>query len=193
MDSGRAPRRGARAPGRTSTGCRRTSPSSWTATAAGPRSATCRASKAIAPASTPCATRSRPPPGSGIEVLTLYAFSVENWKRPATEVSTLMMLLKRYLRSELNTLLEQRHPLPASSAGWRSWRPTSRTSCTRAIERTAANARHAVQHRAELRRPRRDRRCGAPRDRGRRAARGARRGSASRAFSTRPGSPIPIC
>jgi undecaprenyl diphosphate synthase len=41
----------------------------------------------------------------GIEVLTLYAFSVENWKRPAAEVSTLMLLLKRYLRSELNTLL----------------------------------------------------------------------------------------
>src|SRR6058998_2466057 len=42
----------------------------------------------------------------GIQVLTLYAFSVENWKRPAAEVSTLMLLLKRYLRSELNTLLE---------------------------------------------------------------------------------------
>jgi undecaprenyl diphosphate synthase len=41
----------------------------------------------------------------GIGVLTLYAFSVENWKRPAMEVSTLMLLLKRYLRSELNTLL----------------------------------------------------------------------------------------
>src|ERR687896_182886 len=41
----------------------------------------------------------------GIKVLTLYAFSVENWKRPATEVSTLMSLLKRYLRLELNTLL----------------------------------------------------------------------------------------
>ena len=41
----------------------------------------------------------------GIGMLTLYAFSVENWKRPATEVSTLMMLLKRYLRLELETLL----------------------------------------------------------------------------------------
>ena len=41
----------------------------------------------------------------GIKVLTLYAFSVENWKRPASEVSTLMMLLKRYLRLELSTLL----------------------------------------------------------------------------------------
>ena len=40
-----------------------------------------------------------------IKVLTLYAFSMENWKRPAAEISTLMMLLKRYLRSELKTLL----------------------------------------------------------------------------------------
>jgi undecaprenyl diphosphate synthase len=42
----------------------------------------------------------------GIGVLTLYAFSVENWKRPRAEVNTLMMLLKRYIRLELNTLLK---------------------------------------------------------------------------------------
>jgi undecaprenyl diphosphate synthase len=41
----------------------------------------------------------------GIRVLTLYAFSMENWKRPRTEVNTLMTLLKRYLRLELATLL----------------------------------------------------------------------------------------
>ncbi len=41
----------------------------------------------------------------GLQVLTLYAFSIENWKRPKTEVSTLMALLKRYLRMELDTLL----------------------------------------------------------------------------------------
>ncbi len=41
----------------------------------------------------------------GIEVLTLYAFSVENWKRPPTEVAVLMGLLKRYLRLELENLL----------------------------------------------------------------------------------------
>jgi undecaprenyl diphosphate synthase len=41
----------------------------------------------------------------GLEVLTLYAFSIENWKRPAAEVSTLMALLKHYLRAELETLL----------------------------------------------------------------------------------------
>ena len=40
-----------------------------------------------------------------IDVLTLYAFSVENWKRPPTEVAVLMGLLKRYLRLELETLL----------------------------------------------------------------------------------------
>jgi undecaprenyl diphosphate synthase len=42
----------------------------------------------------------------GISVLTLYAFSVENWKRPDTEVSALMGLLKHYLRAELKTLLK---------------------------------------------------------------------------------------
>ena len=41
----------------------------------------------------------------GIDVLTLYAFSVENWKRPPAEVSVLMSLLKRYLRLELDTLM----------------------------------------------------------------------------------------
>lgn len=41
----------------------------------------------------------------GVQVLTLYAFSVENWKRPKTEVATLMALLKHYLRAELQTLL----------------------------------------------------------------------------------------
>jgi undecaprenyl diphosphate synthase len=40
----------------------------------------------------------------GIRVLTLYAFSVENWKRPATEVTMLMTLLKRYLRLELDAI-----------------------------------------------------------------------------------------
>ena len=42
----------------------------------------------------------------GIDVLTLYAFSVENWKRPRAEVNVLMMLLKRYIRLELGTLLK---------------------------------------------------------------------------------------
>ena len=40
----------------------------------------------------------------GIRVLTLYAFSVENWKRPPAEVSTLMQLLKEYLNKELENI-----------------------------------------------------------------------------------------
>jgi undecaprenyl pyrophosphate synthase len=40
----------------------------------------------------------------GIDVLTLYAFSMENWKRPRAEVNTLMMLLKRYIRLEIGAL-----------------------------------------------------------------------------------------
>jgi undecaprenyl diphosphate synthase len=41
-----------------------------------------------------------------LEVLTLFAFSTENWKRPRWEVRTLMGLLKEYLRKELDVLVE---------------------------------------------------------------------------------------
>ena len=40
----------------------------------------------------------------GLEALTLYAFSTENWKRPRYEIWTLMNLLKEYLRRELDNL-----------------------------------------------------------------------------------------
>ena len=39
-----------------------------------------------------------------LDVLTLYAFSKENWKRPRSEVTTLMTLLKEYVRRELKSL-----------------------------------------------------------------------------------------
>jgi len=42
----------------------------------------------------------------GIDVLTLYAFSTENWQRPETEVSALMSLLKRFLKSEKKDMLK---------------------------------------------------------------------------------------
>jgi undecaprenyl diphosphate synthase len=41
-----------------------------------------------------------------IEVLTLYAFSTENWQRPQPEISGLMHLLRRFLETERPTLLE---------------------------------------------------------------------------------------
>ncbi len=42
----------------------------------------------------------------GLQVLTLYAFSQENWKRPRAEVDLLMDLLKEYVRKELRALLD---------------------------------------------------------------------------------------
>lgn len=42
----------------------------------------------------------------GLECLTLYAFSTENWQRPAPEVRALMSLLQRYLRTELHRLMK---------------------------------------------------------------------------------------
>jgi len=43
----------------------------------------------------------------GIDVLTLYAFSTENWARPKEEVKALMYLLKRFLRNETEELREK--------------------------------------------------------------------------------------
>ena len=44
----------------------------------------------------------------GIRYITLYAFSVENWKRPAEEISGLMGLLDYFLKRELNNLIKNR-------------------------------------------------------------------------------------
>ncbi|MGE5893163.1 MAG: polyprenyl diphosphate synthase [bacterium] len=46
--------------------------------------------------------------GAGVKVLTLYAFSIENWDRPQEEVETLMGLLEYYLREEIEDLIEKR-------------------------------------------------------------------------------------
>jgi len=49
----------------------------------------------------------------GIKVLTLYAFSIENWKRPKKEVQALMNLLKRYIQQESKELLKNNIQLRA--------------------------------------------------------------------------------
>ena len=46
--------------------------------------------------------------GQGIGALTLYAFSSDNWRRPATEVSALFDLLGKYLRTKIDRLVEKR-------------------------------------------------------------------------------------
>ena len=114
------------------------SPSSWTATVDGRLSDIFHASKGTAPASIRSATSSKHLLGGDSSVLTLYAFSVENWKRPRAEINTLMMLLKRYLRLELNTLLSNNITFqvigrPEEFGARRS------TELEGGIERTAAN------------------------------------------------------
>src|SRR5207247_2436546 len=44
---------------------------------------------------------------AGVEVLTLFAFSEENWQRPATEISALMHLLEEYIAREVAELKDQ--------------------------------------------------------------------------------------
>ncbi|MFN2378004.1 MAG: isoprenyl transferase [Candidatus Binatia bacterium] len=51
----------------------------------------------------------------GIEFLTLYAFSTENWERPEREVGALMALLRRYVRSELGKMM--RHGIRLRAIG----------------------------------------------------------------------------
>jgi undecaprenyl diphosphate synthase len=43
----------------------------------------------------------------GVEVLTLYSFSTENWNRPPDEIAALMALLKRYVMQERSELMEK--------------------------------------------------------------------------------------
>jgi undecaprenyl diphosphate synthase len=46
-------------------------------------------------------------PGAGIGVLTLYAFSADNWRRPPSEVAWLMRIFREYLRGEVIRCLEK--------------------------------------------------------------------------------------
>jgi len=74
----------------------------------------------------------------GIEVLTLYAFSSENWNRPEQEVSGLMTILKTYLSAELSRLLK--NGIQLRCMGDLDRLPESaRTALTKAIEATSQN------------------------------------------------------
>ena len=79
-------------------------------------------------------------PNLGIEVLTLYAFSSENWRRPADEVSDLMGLLRVYLRNEIAELHENGVRL-RFIGNWRGLSPDLVAMLDEAAARTAANTR----------------------------------------------------
>ena len=75
----------------------------------------------------------------GIKYLTLYAFSSENWRRPAQEVTGLMSILKRYLKAELPRM--QQNDIRLVSIGDRERLPDGvRASLTKAISETAGNS-----------------------------------------------------
>ncbi|MEZ5303709.1 MAG: isoprenyl transferase [Verrucomicrobiales bacterium] len=74
----------------------------------------------------------------GVEYLTLYAFSAENWKRPKTEVAALMALLERFLKEKTKELMERNVRLQA--IGRLNELPEkSRNALRKAIETTADN------------------------------------------------------
>jgi undecaprenyl diphosphate synthase len=74
----------------------------------------------------------------GLKVLTLYAFSVENWKRPRAEVETLWRLLRYYLKHELPDL--QRNDIRLQAIGrLDALPPQVRRELESAVEATAAN------------------------------------------------------
>ncbi|MEG3161242.1 isoprenyl transferase [Sphingomonas sp. LB2R24] len=74
----------------------------------------------------------------GIEALTLYAFSSENWRRPAEEVSDLMGLLRHFIRSDLDELARENVRLRVIG-DYHSFSPDLVAMVDDAIARTAGN------------------------------------------------------
>ena len=75
----------------------------------------------------------------GVRCLTLYAFSVENWKRPRTEVKLLMNLLREYLKREIPEL--NKHNIRFGAIGRiSSLPPAVQKDLRTTIEKTHANS-----------------------------------------------------
>lgn len=74
----------------------------------------------------------------GMRALTLYAFSVENWKRPKREIDALMGLLRRFLREEIPELMENNVRLVASGR-LEDLSPEVRAELDRTMAETHAN------------------------------------------------------
>ena len=76
----------------------------------------------------------------GLEAMTLYAFSSENWKRPEEEVSDLMGLMKRFILSDLDEFAANDVRLKVIG-NWRALAPDVVALIDNALERTAGNKR----------------------------------------------------
>lgn len=76
----------------------------------------------------------------GIQAVTLYAFSSENWRRPASEIADLMGLLRLYLRNEIAEL-EREGARLHFIGNWRQFEPDIVAMLEEAVARTAGNSR----------------------------------------------------
>lgn len=74
----------------------------------------------------------------GVQILTLYAFSIENWNRPRGEVNGLMQLLEEYLETEIEEVVEQGARV-RSIGRLDRLPPSTRAAVKRAVGRTADN------------------------------------------------------
>ena len=74
----------------------------------------------------------------GIEALTLYAFSSENWRRPESEVSDLMGLLRLFIRSDLDEMVRENVRLRVIG-DYRRFAPDLVAMVDDALARTASN------------------------------------------------------
>ncbi|WP_299651007.1 polyprenyl diphosphate synthase [Sphingomonas bacterium] len=74
----------------------------------------------------------------GIEALTLYAFSSENWRRPEAEVIDLMGLLRRFIRSDLDEMVRENVRLRVLG-DYRRFAPDLTEMIDEAVARTAGN------------------------------------------------------
>ena len=77
---------------------------------------------------------------NGVEVLTLYAFSSENWRRPDEEITDLTALMRLYLERELKTLEKERVRVKLIG-DYSAFGPEMAARLERAVERTAGNTR----------------------------------------------------
>jgi len=75
---------------------------------------------------------------TGLECLTLYAFSTENWKRPEDEISDLMGLMKRFILSDLEEFAANNVRLKIIG-NYKAFKPDVVDLIERALDRTAGN------------------------------------------------------
>src|SRR5579862_6723488 len=74
----------------------------------------------------------------GVEFLTVYAFSTENWKRPPEEIRALFVLLEQFIAQETPTLMQNNVRLQAIGR-LHELPETCQTALNEAIERTSKN------------------------------------------------------